>query len=289
VAIVKSTQKPLPVFTSEKVFLSFIDKVLDPGVTHLALNFAYPMAPVSRDGYLDGNLIMGTKEHSFEGLVGKNIGETIEKHVKDTKKRTIHAAIANDTVCLLLSGLTQFPWDGLVGGIVGTGLNFAIFLDQGTIVNLEAANFDKFPQSPEGKLIDQASARPNSALYEKETSGGYLYQHFNIQLQKEGIDFPAVSSTKDMDKIAFNNIPRVSEIAQRVSDHSSSLIACQVAGIADFYKRDCVVVVEGSLFWKGWRYKENVGVITRQLVPHHQVSFVFVEESGVLGAAKLIS
>ena len=289
IVIVKSTQKPLPVFTTEKVFLSFIDRVLDPDISHLALNFAYPMAPITRDGYLDGTLIMGTKEHSFDGMVGKNIGETIEKHILDKKKRVIHTAIANDTVCLLLSGLTQFKWESLVGGIVGTGLNFAIFLDQETIVNLEAANFDKFEQSPSGKLIDGSSARPHSALYEKETSGGYLYQHFNIRLQKEGLDFPHVASTKDMDKIAFSNIPRVSEIAQQVSDHSSSLIACQVAGIANFYNRDCVIVVEGSLFWKGWRYKENVGVITRELVPNHQISFVFVEESGVLGAAKLLS
>ena len=289
IAIVKSTQKPLPVFTTKEVFLSFIEKALDPHVDHLALNFAYPMEPVSRDGYLDGKLVFGTKEHSFTGLVGKLVGETIEKHVKDTKKRTIHTALANDTVCLLLSGLTQFRWEGLVGGIIGTGLNFAIFLDESTIVNLESANFNKFHQSPEGKLIDRGSARPKSALFEKEVSGGYLYQHFNIRLHKEGLDFPEITSTKQMDTVAFKNIPLVSLLAREVSDHSSSLVSCQIAGIAEFLKRDCVFIIEGSLFWKGWRYKENVGVTVRQLVPQRQISFVFIEESGVLGAAKLIS
>lgn len=289
IAIIKSLQKPLPVFTSQDVFLKFIDRTLDPDVNHLALNFAYPMEPINRDGYLDGKLIMGTKEHSFQGLVGKRVGETIERHIKDTKNRTIHVALANDTVCLLLSGLTQFRWNGLVGGIIGTGLNFAIFLDAGTIVNLEAANFDKFPQSTEGKLIDSASARPNSALFEKEIAGGYLYQHFNHRLQKEGLNFPPITSTKEMDAIAFKDIPLVSLLAREVSDHSSSLVACQIAGIADFYKQDCTVIIEGSLFWKGWRYKENVGVTVRQLVPQNQISFVYIEESGVLGAAKLLS
>lgn len=289
VAIVKSTQKPLPLFTSKEVFLSFIDKVLDKEVDHLALNFAYPMEPVSRNGYLDGRLVMGSKEHEFTGLVGELVGETIEKHMKDIRKRTIHVALANDTVCLVLSGLTQFRWQGLVGGIIGTGINFAVFLDEGTIVNLESAYFDKFTQSTEGKLIDKASVSPGSALFEKETSGGYLYQHFNIRLKKEGLDFPPIKSTKDMDAVAFKNTPMVSLLAREVSDHSSSLMACQIAGIADFLKRDCVFVIEGSLFWKGWRYKENVGVTVRQLVPQYQVSFVFVEESGVLGAAKLIS
>lgn len=289
VTIVQSHQRPLPVFTSKDVFLSFIDKTLNKDVDHLAMNFAYPMEPVSRDGYLDGKLIAGTKEHAFGGLVGHLVGETVEKHVRDTHHRSIHVALANDTVCLLLSGLTQFSWQGLVGGIIGTGLNFAIFLDEETIVNLESANFDKFPQSNEGKLIDKASARPKTALFEKETSGGYLYQHFNIRLQKEGLDFPDIKSTKEMDAIAFRDIPLVSLLAREVSDHSSSLVACQIAGIADFYKRDCTVVIEGSLFWKGWRYKENVSVTVRQLVPQYQVSFVFIEESGVLGAAKLIS
>jgi hexokinase len=289
IAIVKSVQKPLPIFTTEEVFLSFIEKVLDKHVDHLALNFAYPVDPVSRDGYLDGKLIMGTKEHSYQGLVGKLVGHTIEHHVKEKLQKTIHVALANDTVCLVLSGLTQFPWKGLVGGIVGTGLNFAIFLDQGTIVNLEAANFDKFPQSAEGKLIDKASTRPKSALIEKEIAGGYLYQHFNIRLHKEGLDFPDIKSTKEMDAVAFKEIPLISLLAREVSDHSSSLVACQIAGIAQFLKRDCVFVVEGSLFWKGWRYKENVSVTVRQLASQYQVSFVFIEESGVLGAAKLLS
>ncbi len=289
VAIVKSSQRPLPVFKTKEVFLSFIEKNLNKDVTHLALNFAYPMEPTNRNGYLDGKLLYGTKEHIFEGLVGSYVGETIEKHMKDKTHRDIHVALANDTVCLLLSGLTQFRWQGLVGGIVGTGLNFAVFLDEHTLVNVESANFDKFPQSPEGKLIDKGSVRPGSSLYEKETAGGYLYQHFNIRLHKEGLDFPEVKSTKAMDEIAYKDIPLISLMAREVSDHSSSLIACQIAGIANFYDRDCTFVIEGSLFWKGWRYKENVGVIVRQLAPHHQVSFVFIEESGVLGAAKLIS
>ncbi len=289
ITIVQSHQRPLPIFTTKDVFLSFIEKTLHKDVDHLAINFAYPMKPISRDGYLDGELIAGSKEHNFEGLVGRLVGETVEKHIRDKGGRTIHVALANDTVCLLLSGLTQFSWQGLVGGIIGTGLNFAIFLNEETIVNLESANFNAFTQSAEGKLIDKGSARPGAALFEKEISGGYLYQHFNIRVQKEGLDFPDIKSTKEMDAIAFKDLPLVSLLAREVSDHSSSLVACQIAGIADFYKRDCTVVIEGSLFWKGWRYKENVSVTVRQLVPDYQVSFVFIEESGVLGAAKLIS
>ena len=289
IAIERSVQQPLPVFKTEDMFLSFIDRVLDTSVDHLALNFAYPMTPLARDGYLDGTLVSGSKEHAFDGLVGHAVGDSIERYIKDKQKRTIHAALANDTVCLLLSGLTQFPRNNLVAGVIGTGLNFAIFLDERTLVNLESANFNKFPQSPEGKLIDQGSNHPGTALFEKEISGGYLYKNFNIRLAKEGLNYPNVSSTKEMDNVAFNDIPKVSLLAREVSEHSSSLVSCQIAGITQFYNRDCTVIIEGSLFWKGYRYKENVGVVCRQLVPDHQVSFVFIEESGILGAAKLIS
>src|SRR3990167_8193639 len=38
IAIVKSMQKPLPLFTTEEVFLNFIARQLDKNITHLALN-----------------------------------------------------------------------------------------------------------------------------------------------------------------------------------------------------------------------------------------------------------
>ena len=73
-------------FKTEDMFLSFIDRVLDPSVDHLALNFAYPMTPLSRDGYLDGTLVSGSKEHAFDGLVGHAVGDSIERYIKDKQK-----------------------------------------------------------------------------------------------------------------------------------------------------------------------------------------------------------
>lgn len=284
--IIQSVQEPLPVFHSEDVLLAFMKKHIDPNISHLALNFAYPMTPVPRGGLLDGTLLSGSKEHEFRGLVGKNVGEIIEKSFP---KRDLHVAVANDTVCLLLSGLTQQPWNRLAGGIIGTGLNFAIFLDENTAINLESANFDKFTQSKEGKLIDETSANPGHHPFEKETAGGYLYKHFNAKLKEHNIDFAEIASTKELDQIAAASIPNVSVLAREVSEHSSSLVSCQIAAITQFYGRDTMFIIEGSLFWKGFRYKENVGILCRELVPQYNVSFVFIEESGVMGAAKLVA
>ena len=48
----------------------------------------------------------------------------------------------------------------------------------------------------------------------------HLYKNFNIRLAKEGLNYPNVSSTKEMDNVAFNDIPKVSLLAREVSEHS---------------------------------------------------------------------
>lgn len=47
--------------------------------------------------------------------------------------------------------------------------------------------------------------------------------------------------------------------------------------------------MEGSLFWKANDYKEMVEKTVKQLVPKYNVSFIGIKDSGILGAAKLIS
>jgi hexokinase len=282
-------EEHLPVLTSKDVFLSIIDKHISPKTTILAINFAYPLNPVFKRGKLDGILVMGTKEHTFQGLVGEPVGETIERYIKSKYSRDIKVSIANDTICLTLAGLIKHPAGSIAGGIVGTGMNFAVFLDDTHLVNLEAANFDKFPQSSEGKQIDAQSNKRGMALYEKEISGGYLFHHFNIRIAKDQIKHPALTSTHQMDRIARGNIYKATEIARDIFEHSAALIACQVAGITEFKKRDMTFVMEGSLFWVGWHYKQIVEKYVKMLVPDHTVTFEEIKDCGIVGAAKLVT
>jgi hexokinase len=232
---------------------------------------------------------MGTKEHAFQGLVGEPVGKTIERYIKSKYNRNIRVSIANDTICLTLAGLTKHPANSIAGGIVGTGMNFAVFLDDTHLVNLEAANFDKFPQSPEGKQIDAQSNKKGMALYEKEVSGGYLYNHFNMRIAKNQIKHPSLESTHQMDRIARGDIFKATEIARDLFEHSASLIACQVAGITEFKKRDMTFVMEGSLFWIAWHYKQIVEKYVKMLVPNYTVTFEEIKDCGIVGAAKLVT
>lgn len=281
-------------FKTEEDFLSFTEDKIGKDIRVIALNFAYPMTPVFENGRLDGVLMAATKEGKFKDLVGKRISREIENYVFKKRGQRINVSVGNDTICLLLSGLTHYPQDRLGAGIVGTGLNFALFLDKDKSVNLESANFDNFPQSTEGKGIDLKSDRPGKSLFEKETAGAYLYKHFNLMTKKRGIDYPKISSTEELDSLSRKNTPQISRIAQSLLERSAQLVACQVAGILRFAQNDkksksMVFNMEGSLFWKANSYKETVEKTVKQLIPKYNIRFVEIENSAILGAAKLVS
>lgn len=274
-----------PSFNTEEEFLSFFETMLDPQTRVVALNFAYPMSPLSRNGVLDGILVSGSKENTFSGMVGKPVGETIETHVKQKLNREIKVSVANDTICLLLSGLTQYKWSELAAGIVGTGLNFALFLDEHTAVNLEAANFNAFEQTAEGKQIDSESASPGDALIEKEVSGAYLYKHYNLIAQNKSLQ--PVHNTKEIDEKARSGSPEEKEIATLVLTRSAQLVAAQIIGIMEFQKKDLIFVMQGSLFWKGYQYKETIEKTVVETT-NYKAQFVKIENADLLGAAKLV-
>lgn len=282
IEILKQEQKVQPAFQTREDLLFFLEKEINSEINILALNFAYPLEPVFEHGKLDGILLSGMKENIFKNLIGKKVGVEIENFIFKNKHKKIRISVANDTVCLLLSGLTKLPSNNLACGIVGTGLNFAFFLTEHELVNLESANFDKFSLSKTAQKIDQESLNPGKALFEKETAGAYLYKHFNYHTSSP------ISSTHALEKIAQDSKNSNSKLAKSLLETSAQLIACQVAGIADFKGQDMVFVMEGSLFWKGNKYKETVAETVKQLTPR-KVTFVEIPNSGILGAAKLVA
>lgn len=286
--IVQRETKNQPPLLNKEDLLLYVEKELQPTTRVLALNFAYAMTPVFERGRLDGVLLHGSKENALGDMVGKKVGEEIEKYIVKKHKRDIVVSVANDAVCLLLSGLTRFPWETLAGGIVGTGVNFAIFMEEKEIVNLESANFDKFPQSLEGKLIDKYSSYPGNAIFEKETAGAYLYRHFNIVREAMGSLREPLHSTQELDQIA--QLPHEeSALARRLIQYSALLVATQIAGVLKFKKKDLTFVVEGSLFWFADMYRTHIKKYLKTTLPEYKAEFVRIPDSTMLGAAKLVT
>jgi hexokinase len=286
--ILSHYEKEQPIFHTKGDFLAFLSLEVDKTVTHVALNFAFPIQPTVRDKKLDGILLYGTKEHTFDGLQGQKVGKEIEDYMKKEQNRDIQICVANDTICLLLSGQVKHTWHELACAIVGTGYNMAFFTSEHEAINLESGGFNNMPQDDIDREVDAASLQPGMQINEKQVSGAYLYRYFNHVLLKKGISYPEITSTKALDDLARNN-SEVGIHAEEVLQRSAELVAAQVAAIAEFKKCNIVCVVEGSLFWKGYHYKETVEETLKKLSPKQQISFIHVENSSVLGAAKLIA
>jgi hexokinase len=282
------SKKPLPVIKDKDTLFKLISGVVSQDTQLVGMNFAYPLQPVIRDSVLDGVLLRGTKEHTFTGLVNKQVGKEIENYFLETEKKKITCVVANDTVCLVLAGLQKYKWKELVGGIVGTGTNFGFFLDKGTVVNLESGNFNDFVHSESLGYVDAISGNKGQQLFEKEVAGGYLYQHYNYYIRKFRIHSPEVASTEMLNEIAETTTHPGYTIACELLERSASMIAAQIVALHTFKKNKLCIVMEGSLYWKGHHYKEWVDEYVHRLgVPSSSISLTKVENSSVHGAAYL--
>lgn len=287
--ILRSDEKPLQPIKEKEQFFETLESLLDPAITTMAINFAYPLEPVLRDNKLDGVLVRGTKEHAFKGLVGEQIGSVIENHLGEKFNQQFQIAVANDAICALLSGLTVEKKQHLAGCVMGTGTNITLFHD-GSAVNLESANFDKFTPSETCVTIDKHSTHPGTALFEKETAGAYLYQHYNLLLQQQPVAGSPVSSTEELAHVVEQDPGSpLAKLGSDLFERSASLLAAQLAGVGVFKQSPMKIVVEGTFFWKNDLYREFVERYLQQLSAEFPVTVIKVENSPIMGAAKLVA
>lgn len=294
ISIIKETKDSLPVFDTDRIFLEFIDSHLDPSISYLSLNFAYPIQSITRDNLTDAVLSREGKEQAFEGLVGKMVGKTIEEYVFTKYKRMIRVAVANDTVCLFLSEVTKNTWGTTVACIIGTGINHAFAINK-EIINLESAGFKQFSPTDSGKVVDLESKNKGRALIEKEIAGAYLYRHFNIINQQNNLGFPPLSSTKELSLLAAKN-GSASSLAQVLLERSASLAATQMAGIVEFLSNrldsthlaNFLFVMEGTLFWEGYNYRSYLEKYLKMFGVDDKLDFSKTRHHSIQGAIKLL-
>jgi len=283
--ILSREESSVPIFSDQEVFFSFIQANLDPNVNNLVINLAQALEPVMRNNLLDGKMIHATKEHLFDGLLGKVVGEELENYLKEKHQRKIRISVGNDQVILVLAGLADHSWENLIAGIVGTGVDFGICSDQSTIINLESGGFSKFTPTETGIIIDKESEKPGQFIFEKEVSGRYLICHYNLLVTNS-----QCTTTEELSQIADEGQSDNSPIAQKLFERSASLIAAQLAGIFQYKKQpNLVCAMEGSVFWHGWHYQDMVKDYLQKLaVPAESIKFVDIQDNSLHGAARLI-
>lgn len=280
----------LPIFDTADRFYSFIISLLSNDISFLALNFAYPLQACIRENKIDGTLIRGSKEHTFIGLIGKTVGREIEQYIYKTLGRHIEVTLANDTACLVLSGLTIGKWNETAGCVIGTGTNLGFFADEHMFVNLESANFDKFTLSENAQAVDLLSASPGTALFEKEVSGAYTYQSFNYLVRTYYSSLSPINSGIELFTIAETPNHPAARIAQQIFKRSAYLLAAQIAGLYHYRGYNVLtLVIEGSVFWKNGLYRNELMQALRLLdVDQEAIQFRKVENSELLGPSYLI-
>lgn len=262
----------IPIFHDAKIFLSFIKKHSNPKVKALGINFAYPLEPIpGKLGEVDSILHIGTKEHMFKELVGKAVGEAIRNYTK----LDIPVFVVNDTVCLGKNGL-----------VVGTGFNFSL-----QDVNLEAGNFNKFPSMPELEALDEASANPGGQRFEKFISGTYLPHHYNFLAKQQKLAITQVKNGEELSELAEKDFGAAGDLSRLLFKRSASLVACALAAAYQFSNRKTLTfTTEGSLFWKGFKFEENVKKQLEELgVPKGAIRFKKVTDSSMQGALSLLT
>ncbi len=266
IEIVSSTEYRLPLMETEEILMKLIDKHVDSETTYLALNFAYPLDPMLRNEIIDGRLIKGMKGHTFKGLVGKLIGETVEIYFKKMYQRTLKVSCANDTGCMMYSDLNQKNLTSSIAGVVGTGINFT-FVHNNEIINLESENFPGY----------------------EYVAGSTLYKAYNIIAQQ--LNLPEINESIDLEKKITEGSNDERLLATIIIKRSAAMTAAQIAGIALFKREHEVNSTEfnmqGSLFWNASFYKETVQKYLNDL-DQKGVVFRFIEQSDIRGSAHVL-
>ena len=282
----------LPIFKDRQTFVDFLSRHLNPKADAVGINFGFPLKPLKGPfGEIDGKLLRGTKEHTFHGITSK-VGDVVREIYKTQYQKIIPVTVANDSVCLTLSG------DGTeqASVIIGTGCNMCLKITTGkktSIVNLEAGNFNKFPLPSLLKKLDAKSVVPRSQLLEKAVSGQYLSMYFNEAAKQEGLEIPFLTSSKELSELAEKrSFKPETLLARDILTRSALLVAAIVAGTYEFLGKPekYTLIAEGSVFWKGWQYQENIKHQFSLLgIPEGAIQFKHIRDSSIIGAIGLVT
>ncbi len=296
IEILSKYKEGLPHLESKKLVCELFAKQLHSEVTKVSLNFAYPMQPIVRQGFIDGILISTTKEHRFVGMLHNTVGLMLEEYIFETQKRKIQVSVCNDTVGLGIAGTKysdKYKKEEIICGIVGTGYNFGFFESENIFINVESGNFDKFEQTYTGKIIDALSTNPGKQYLEKEVGGAYLSKHFNILAKLNSLPIN-LHTTKELSHSTESENQDEAELASTIFERATSLVAMQIFGIYEFKKQSLgdfkmLCLIEGSLFWKGYQFKEKTYSYLEKLgLSKDKCEIAQITNSGIIGAGSLL-
>ena len=300
--------QPLPakrIYASSDKFFSTIAAGVAPllheSFDSLGIIWSFPATIEKHTNGIDGiSTVDLSKELVIPGVEKAPIGDMLIRAMREYNTAlpiSLPRVVVNDTAAVLLAN------GGNLGGIVGTGFNFA-FSHGGQIYNLEAGGFSEVPQTSLTRQLDSESERPGQYLAEKQVSGKYVEDLFTRGVHELGFDTTEKFQARDVSSILAGNyesllqklpsltpddIALLQEQAAILVGRSAQIAASMVAGTIqefpeDFSGESITIPIEGSFFAKTPGYKEAVTRYVEELLPEKSVSFVTVSQSGIKGA-----
>ena len=255
---------------------------------------------VSLGRELDGPLDFWCKEVRVPEAVGKWVGASLGSALGDGC-RSVH--VLNDSVAAMLGA------EGAqVGVILGTGVNVCYsercdaigkvpgdLRSDEMIISTEVGEFDGFPRSVFEEAVIAASDAPDSAIAEKQCSGGYLGHVIAAawaQARAEGLldalppaDLGSVSAL--LAQAPDSPAGQIAAIAIRRAAKIAAVLCAGPIRRAARDTRELSVAVEGSQYWRLTGFREAFHRALEALLPEGITCRIVKSENACLiGAAK---
>ncbi|HAK45173.1 MAG TPA: hexokinase [Spirochaeta sp.] len=316
VQISRFRKRGMPGFKHEHSRQEFFNAIADfiydlaADVDRIGFCFSYPMKKMSDK---DGRLMGFSKEIKAEEVVGEMIGAgVIEALAKKGIKNIRKIVLLNDTVATLLAGKAESKsdkYDTYIGLIYGTGFNASynehnekigkvedLPAGESQLINMEAGSCAVMPSGDIDLLYRNTTARPDTYIFEKMVSGGYIGSLWMFILEKaaeegcfsdsfrtaleaasesgctsdcnasdlsrflaDGIFPEAIEGRADK-----SDLDRAMELSRAITARASYLAAAAITGImlktgkGKDKQRPVCLCVDGTTFWKLHGLKEKL-------------------------------
>lgn len=251
----------------------------------VGFTFSFPCEQTSIDR---GRLIEWTKGFQTSGCVNEDPVRLLNESFARNSVNLRVVALCNDTVGTLVTNAYSYISNnspnrdehddrdvGYLGVILGTGTNAAYVEKASLVINTEWGGFNSsaLKLTRFDAMVDEASPNPGKQIMEKMMSGMYLGELTRLA---------SMACCSELDAIPRNNLEtsHVSDIMQRsdsneiirdignaVFKRSAGLCAAALCAVMNRCEKKHVVIgMDGSLFNKGYMYKEHLQTCLERLM-----------------------
>lgn len=290
------------VYTPEALFTD-LQKEIDKFVTSskerenlksIVFIFSFPIEQLTReDGYVDAVCTYFGKTRKSEGIVGLQVGQAFQDHLRENGYPNVSVSVTNDTPIYSLAAkgheiTSGESFDASMNIIVGTGMNISSAYDEKNmeackglrVINTECGDFKGVELSTFDEKFKELNDTPERYLTEKMMSGAWLSQIFGVIIDdlleneiitKEdlhNIEHHSVTAKELEDFIADPETPQEKkkvvefvwrEINKRGGTTGAMILVAMMSELIKILEKDkinLIIMETGSVLSKGYRFRE---------------------------------